>query len=56
MAPLVLLVRKAGEVPMVILEIMATQVHMVPQANQEDVLIDQAGLEHLVKMENLDKR
>ena len=49
MEPPVLLVRKATQDLMVNLEMMATQVHMVPQEDQEGALIDQAKKEHLVK-------
>ena len=51
MEPPVLLVRKATQDLMVNLEMMATQVHMVPQEDQEGALIDQAKKEHLVKMD-----
>jgi len=56
MDPLVPLVRKATQVLMVNLEMMATLDHMAPQDDQEDVSIDQASQETLVYMETLDKR
>ena len=49
------LVRKATQVLMVNLEMMAILDHMVPQEDQEDVSIDQARQVHLVKMETLEK-
>jgi len=53
---LVLQVRKATQVLMVNLEMMATLGHMAPQEDQEDVSIDQVNREHLVKMDTQGKR
>ena len=55
MEPLVPLVRKATQVLMVNLEMMAILDHMVLQEDQEGVSIDQGRQVHLVKMETLAK-
>ena len=56
MGLLVPLDKKATQVLMVNLEMMATLDHMAPQEDQEDVSIDRANLEHLVKVDTLGKR
>jgi len=56
MDPLVPRVRKATQVLMVNLEMMATLDLMALQEDQENVSIDQANLEHLVNMDTQGKR
>ena len=51
MDPLVLLDKKATQVLMVNLEMMATLDHMAPQEDQENVSLDEVNQEHLVKMD-----